>query len=224
MKITTENLTKTYKTGEDTIYALKDCNITIEEGEQLAIMGPSGSGKTTLLSLIGGIIKHSEGNVIFSDGDRATDITTLSESALAKFRRRNIGFVFQDYSLIPEMTARQNITLPLLLDNKKVDKKRFDELCERLMIKDRLNHLPEELSGGQKQRVAIARALITNPSVILCDEPTGNLDSKSGEEVITLLKELCEAENKTLIIVTHDKGISKKLFRTIEIYDGEVTK
>ncbi|MBP3923594.1 MAG: ABC transporter ATP-binding protein [Ruminiclostridium sp.] len=224
MKITTENLTKTYKTGEDTIYALKDCNITIEEGEQLAIMGPSGSGKTTLLSLIGGIIKHSEGKVIFSDGDRATDITTLSESALAKFRRRNIGFVFQDYSLIPEMTARQNITLPLLLDNKKVDKKRFEELCERLMIKDRLNHLPEELSGGQKQRVAIARALITNPSVILCDEPTGNLDSKSGEEVITLLKELCEAENKTLIIVTHDKGISEKLFRTIEIYDGEVTK
>ena len=222
MTILTTDLTKTYSAGDETVYALKGCNISIGKGERIAIMGPSGSGKTTLLSLIGGIIKPSDGSIIFSNDKRNTDITKLSESQLAKFRRKNIGFVFQDFRLIPEMTAKQNILLPLMLDNKKADNNYFDHLCDTLMIKDRLSHLPSQLSGGQKQRVAIARALITNPSLILCDEPTGNLDSKSGEEVLKLLKGICETDGKTLIVVTHDKGIASKLDRIIEIYDGEV--
>lgn len=214
----TINLEKTYTVGDENVYALSNCNIAIEKGEQVAVMGPSGSGKSTLLTLIGGVIKPTKGEILLGD----TDITKLSENELAKFRRRNIGFVFQDFRLIPEMTAKQNIQLPLMLDGKKLDKDYFNSLCERLMIQDRLYHLPSQLSGGQKQRVAIARALITNPDVILCDEPTGNLDSKSGSEVIELLKHICENDKKTLIIVTHDEKLATKLDRIIKIYDSEV--
>ena len=214
----TKDLTKVYEVGDETVYALKKCSISIEKGEQIAIMGPSGSGKSTLLSLIGGVIKPTKGDILFGD----TNLSQLNEDKLAKFRRQNIGFVFQDFRLIPEMTAKQNILLPLMLDNKKPDAMYFDSLCKRLMIGDRLYHLPSQLSGGQKQRVAIARALITNPALILCDEPTGNLDSKSGDEVLKLLKGICETDGKTLVVVTHDKSLAEKLDRVIEIYDGEV--
>ncbi len=213
-----KDLTKVYEVGDENVYALKNCSISVEKGEQVAVMGPSGSGKSTLLSLIGGVIKPTEGDIFFGD----INIAQFDENKLAKFRRQNIGFVFQDFRLIPEMTAKQNILLPLMLDNKKADRIYFDELCKRLAISDRLHHLPSQLSGGQKQRVAIARALITNPSLILCDEPTGNLDSKSGDEVLKLLKGVCDTDKKTLIVVTHDKDLASKLDRVIEIYDGEV--
>lgn len=213
-------LEKKYQLGENTVVALNNCSVNIEKGEQVAVMGPSGSGKSTFLSLLGGLAPATAGKVTV-DG---FDLTDAKSEALAKFRRKKIGFVFQAYNLIPEMTAKQNILLPLKLDGKKPDKSYFDKICGELNITDRLSHLPSEMSGGQQQRVAVARALITKPALLLCDEPTGNLDSRSGNEVMELLLSLCGETNSTLIVVTHDKSVAARLQRVIHIYDGEISE
>ncbi len=216
--IRTDNLEKRYSVGDAEVIALKSCNLTLEKGEQLAIMGPSGSGKSTLLSLIGGLMTPTSGSVTVA----GECITNMNSHKLSVFRRRNIGFVFQSFNLIPEMTAKQNILLPLMLDGKSVDKEYFGTVCDTLGLADRLHHLPGQLSGGQQQRVAIARAIITKPSLILCDEPTGNLDSASGREVMELLRSVCAGSQSTLVVVTHDSTIANSLLRKISIYDGEV--
>lgn len=186
MKVQTIDLARDYSNGDTAIRALEKCTLSFEPGEQTAIMGTSGSGKTTLLNLIGGLDFPSEGKVLYDN----IDIFKLTENRRAVFRRQNIGFVFQAYNLIPELTARENIILPLVLDNSKVENEFFDHVTEALGLTQRLSHLPGELSGGQQQRVAIARAVIHKPSVLLCDEPTGNLDSSASLDVIRLLKAL----------------------------------
>lgn len=218
--VSTKDLAKIYEIGGDKVTALAPCNITIGRCEQVAIMGPSGSGKSTLLSILGGISQPTAGNAFI----KGENITNMKEKQLAIFRRKNIGFVFQGYNLIPEMTAKQNIILPLLLDGKKVDKSYFQSVCDTLKISDRLHHLPGELSGGQQQRVAIARALINKPSLLLCDEPTGNLDSVSGDEVLSLLLKTCGEFSCTLVTVTHDKKIAEKMQRILYIRDGVVSE
>ena len=215
----TVHLTKVYrpKRGQP-VKALDDVSLRFPKKGMVFILGRSGSGKSTLLNLLGGLDRADGGEILI----RGVSTSSFKQHQYDSYRNTYIGFVFQDFRLIPEMTAKQNIQLPLMLDGKKLDKDYFNSLCERLMIQDRLYHLPSQLSGGQKQRVAIARALITNPDVILCDEPTGNLDSKSGSEVIELLKHICENDKKTLIIVTHDEKLATKLDRIIKIYDSEV--
>lgn len=217
--ITTNNLCKNYGVGDNAVQALKNCSIEIHTGESVAVTGASGSGKSTFLSLVGGITTASSGEIIIG----GKNITSMNEKKLAKFRLKNIGFVFQAYNLIPEMTAYQNIILPLKLARKKIDKAYLSDICEKLSISDRLSHLPSELSGGQQQRVAIARALITKPAILLCDEPTGNLDKKTGEAVLDLLSQLCADNNCTLVLVTHDKSVADRMERIISISDGEVT-
>lgn len=215
--ITAENLCKIYGSGEGAVNALRNVNLTISDGELVAIIGKSGSGKSTLLNLLGGLDSASSGRVMYND----IDITKMKEAALAEFRLRKIGFVFQFYDLIPELTAEENILLPAqLAKNKSVD---LSGLAERLGLSDRLKHYPSELSGGQQQRAAIARALINNPDVLLCDEPTGNLDKKTGDDVMKLLLQLNREENRTIVIVTHNPEISAQCTRTIEISDGELT-
>lgn len=212
--IKVQNLCKNYGSGESAVNALCNANLTIEDGELVAIVGKSGSGKSTLLNLLGGLDCATSGNVIYND----TDITKASENLLAEFRLRKIGFVFQFYDLIPELTAEENILLPAqLAKNKSAD---VSALAEMLGISDRLSHYSSQLSGGQQQRVAIARALINNPDVLLCDEPTGNLDKKTGDDVMELLLRLNEKENRTIVIVTHNSEISAQCTRTIEIADG----
>lgn len=214
--INIKNLYKTYGKGDGEVHALKNCNLTIEDGEFVAIIGKSGSGKTTLLNLLGGLDTPNGGEIFYDD----IDISKLSDSKLATFRLEKIGFVFQFFDLLSELTAEENILLPAkLVKNKAVD---FDDITNRLGISDRLKHYPSQLSGGQQQRVAIARALINNPKVILCDEPTGNLDEKSGVEVIKLLTELNQNSNHTIIIITHDPDIASRCQRVIEISDGEI--
>lgn len=214
--INIKNLYKTYGKGDGEVHALKNCNLTIEEGEFVAIIGKSGSGKTTLLNLLGGLDTPNGGEIFYDD----IDISKLSDSKLATFRLEKIGFVFQFFDLLSELTAEENILLPAkLVKNKAVD---FVDITNRLGISDRLKHYPSQLSGGQQQRVAIARALINNPKVILCDEPTGNLDEKSGVEVIKLLTELNQNNNHTIIIITHDPDIASRCQRVIEISDGEI--
>lgn len=215
--ITAENLCKIYGSGEGAVNALRNVNLTISDGELVAIIGKSGSGKSTLLNLLGGLDSASSGRVMYND----IDITKMKEAALAEFRLRKIGFVFQFYDLIPELTAEENILLPAqLAKNKSAD---LSGLAERLGLSDRLKHYPSELSGGQQQRAAIARALINNPDVLLCDEPTGNLDKKTGDDVMKLLLQLNREENRTIVIVTHNPEISSQCTRTIEISDGELT-
>ena len=215
--ITAENLCKIYGSGEGAVNALRNVNLTISDGELVAIIGKSGSGKSTLLNLLGGLDSASSGRVMYND----IDITKMKEAALAEFRLRKIGFVFQFYDLIPELTAEENILLPAqLAKNKSAD---LSGLAERLGLSDRLKHYPSELSGGQQQRAAIARALINNPDVLLCDEPTGNLDKKTGDDVTKLLLQLNREENRTIVIVTHNPEISAQCTRTIEISDGELT-
>lgn len=209
-------LSKTYGKGDGAVSALKGVTQTIENGALTAIIGKSGSGKTTLLNLLGGLDTATDGAVIY-DGE---DITKLDDTALAEFRLKKIGFVFQFFDLLPELTAEENILLPAKLAKSKAEN--FAEITERLGISDRLKHYPSQLSGGQQQRVAIARALINNPQVLLCDEPTGNLDEKSGREVIELLTELNEKDNRTIVIVTHNPEIAAKCGQTIEIVDGEI--
>lgn len=216
--IVAENLCKTYGTGEGAVNALCNVDLTIEDGEFVAIVGKSGSGKSTLLNLLGGLDSVTSGRVLYNDAD----ITKLGEPALADFRLRKIGFVFQFYDLLPELTAEENIMLPVqLAKNKSAD---ISALVERLGLTDRMKHYPSQLSGGQQQRAAIARALINNPDVLLCDEPTGNLDQKTGDEVMELLLQLNKTEKRTIVIVTHNPEIAARCERTIEISDGVLVK
>jgi len=212
--ITVENLCKTYGSGEGAVNALRNADLTIKDGELVAIVGKSGSGKSTLLNLLGGLDTANSGRVLYND----LDITKMNEAALAEFRLRKIGFVFQFYDLLPELTAEENILLPAqLAKNKSAD---ISALAERLGLTDRLKHYPSQLSGGQQQRAAIARALINNPDVLLCDEPTGNLDQKTGDDVMELLLQLNKTEKRTIVIVTHNPEIAARCERIIEISDG----
>ena len=214
--IKTQNLTKTYGKGEGKVTALAGVDITIKDGEMVAIIGKSGSGKSTLLNLLGGLDKATEGKVFYDD----KDLSEMNDSKLSEFRLKNIGFVFQFFDLIPELTAEENVMFPAKLAKKKETSE--GELYTALDIGDRVKHYPAELSGGQQQRAAIARALINNPDVILCDEPTGNLDKRSGEEVMSLLKKLNKENGKTVIIVTHDSDIASQCARIIELSDGRL--
>lgn len=212
------DLCKFYGTGNTKVEALKNVNITIEQGEFVAIVGASGSGKSTLLHLLGGVDKPTSGKV-FVDG---IDIYNLSEKELAIFRRRKVGFIFQFYNLVPVLTAEENMLLPILLDSKKVNKNHFEELMDILGLQDRRHHLPNELSGGQQQRVSIGRALSYSPSIVLADEPTGNLDSKASKEIVDLLKISVRKYNQTLILITHDLDIAAQADRIITIEDGSI--
>ena len=214
--IKTQNLTKTYGKGEGKVTALDGVDITIRDGEMVAIIGKSGSGKSTLLNLLGGLDKATDGKVFYND----KDLSTMNDSKLSEFRLKNIGFVFQFFDLIPELTAEENVMFPAKLAKKKETSE--GELYTALDINDRVKHYPAELSGGQQQRAAIARALINDPDVILCDEPTGNLDKRSGAEVMNLLKKLNQEQNKTVIIVTHDSDIASQCSRIIELSDGRL--
>lgn len=213
-----ENLTKEYGNGAVKVTALNKANFTVEKGEFVAIVGPSGSGKSTLLHLLGGVDKPSGGRVVI-DND---EIYTLSDSDLAVLRRRKIGFIFQYYNLIPVLNVKENILMPLLLDYKKEDEVYTNELINTLGLKNRVSHLPSQLSGGQQQRVAIGRALINRPSIILADEPTGNLDTKNSKEILELLKLSVKKYNQTLIIITHDPSIAEQADRVIRIEDGHI--
>lgn len=216
----TINLGKIYGKKETAVHALNDANLKINKGEFVAIVGPSGSGKSTFLHLVGGLERPSSGTIKV-DGK---DICCLSDRELAKYRRQKVGFVFQQYNLIPVLNVDENIELPVKLDNRKVDKDYINELMELLGIRDRKDHLPSQLSGGQQQRVAIARALSAKPSIILADEPTGNLDTKTTEEVINLLKSSIKKYNQTLIMITHNENIAKKADRIISIVDGKLNE
>ncbi|MBW4829184.1 MAG: ABC transporter ATP-binding protein [Clostridiaceae bacterium] len=215
-----ENLCKVYGTGEMKVKAVDNINLTINQGEFVAIVGPSGSGKSTLLHLLGGVDRPSSGKVIV-DG---VDIYSLSEEELAIFRRRKVGFIFQFYNLVPVLDVEENILLPLLLDNKKLDRKYIDELISILGLNERKDHLPNELSGGQQQRVSIGRALAYSPSIVLADEPTGNLDSQNSKEIIDLLKLSVQKYNQTLVLITHDLDIASQADRIITIEDGSIVK
>lgn len=215
----TINLGKIYGKKETTVHALNDANLKINKGEFVAIVGPSGSGKSTFLHLVGGLERPSSGTIKV-DGK---DICCLSDKELAKYRRQKVGFVFQQYNLIPVLNVAENIELPVKLDNRKVDKEYINDLMDLLGISDRKNHLPNQLSGGQQQRVAIARALSSKPSIILADEPTGNLDTKTTEEVMELLKASIKKYNQTLIMITHNENIAKKADRIISIVDGNLS-
>ena len=244
MLIKAVKLTKIYGSGESQVVALKEADLEIAQGEFVSIMGPSGSGKSTLLHLLSGLDRPTSGS-LFYDGQ---DIYGLKDKELSAFRRRRIGFIFQQFNLLPVLTARENILMPLLLDKKNLSRRfrrtealpeyksvevsrealpeqqsaeaYLEELAELLGIKDRLTHLPHELSGGQQQRVAIARALIARPDIIFADEPTGNLDSKSGGEVMRLLEEIRQKMEKTLVVITHDSRIAQRAERQLEITDG----
>ncbi len=214
-----ENLTKKYGKGENEVIALDNISFSIDKGEFTAIVGPSGSGKSTLLHLLGGVDKPTSGKVFIDD----LDIYGLKEKQLSILRRRKVGFIFQAYNLIPVLTAEENILMPLLLDNKKADKPYIDELLGILDLKERRKHLPSELSGGQQQRVSIGRALSNKPSIILADEPTGNLDTKNSKEVLELLKYSAKKYNQTLILITHDLNIASMADRIISIVDGMIS-
>lgn len=218
--IKTENLRKVYGKGENEVVALNNANIEIEKGEFVAIIGASGSGKSTLLHQLGGVDRPTSGKVIIDN----QDIYKLNENDLAIFRRRKIGFVFQSFNLIPVLSVEENIKMPVLLDNKKVDEDYFKDLIKTLGLEKRLNHLPSELSGGQQQRVAIARALINKPSIILADEPTGNLDSETSKEIMEMLKLSIRKYNQTAIVITHDLSIAENTDRIIKIKDGNIVK
>lgn len=213
-----ENLSKIYGKGDNKVEALKNINLSINKGEFVSIVGASGSGKSTLLHLLGGLDRPTSGKVII-DGESIYD---YKEEKLAIFRRRKVGFIFQFFNLIPVLDVEENIALPALLDNDKVDKKYLGEIIEVLGLNDRKTHLPSELSGGQQQRVSIGRALLNKPSIILADEPTGNLDSKNSKEVIELLKFTARKYNQTLILITHDVNIASMADRVITIQDGEI--
>lgn len=211
-----ENLSKSYGKGEAKVDALKNINLSIKKGEFIAIVGPSGSGKSTLLHLLGGVDKPTSGNVFIND----INIYDLKEKDLAIFRRRNVGVIYQFYNLIPVLTVKENILLPAELDNRKIDKEYLEDLLKTLDLKERENHLPSELSGGQQQRTSIGRALINRPSIVLADEPTGNLDSKNSKEIVELLKVSVKKYNQTLIMITHDTNIALQADRVITIEDG----
>ena len=211
-----KSVSKIYGKGNNAVHALKDVSFSVDKGEYIAIVGESGSGKSTLLNIIGAIDIPTDGKVIISN----KDLFTMTDSELTVFRRRNIGFIFQGFNLIPELTVEQNIIFPVLLDYKKPDRKYLEELLNILGLQERKNHLPSELSGGQQQRVAIGRALITKPSLILADEPTGNLDSKNSSEVISLLKESSQKYEQTIIMITHSRSIAQAADRVLRVSDG----
>ena len=213
-----ENITKKYANGDKELYALDDVSFTVNQGEFIAIVGPSGSGKSTLLHMIGGIDKPTNGKVYIN----GTDISSLKPDKMTIFRRRNIGIVYQFYNLIPTLNAEDNIILPVLLDGKKVDKEKLNEIIKLLKIEDRRKAMPSQLSGGEQQRVSIGRALMNNPSIILADEPTGNLDSKASKEIVEIFKYYNKAYKQTLIIVTHDEKIALQADRIIKLEDGKI--
>ena len=215
--ITTTGLTRIYGKGENAVTAINNLDIHIDDGELVAITGKSGSGKTTLLNILGGLDKATGGSVCYDD----TDITKLADTALADFRLNKIGFVFQFYDLIPELTAKENILLPSKLAKK--GKTDISDTVKKLGVENLLGRYPSELSGGQQQRVAIARALVNNPSVLLCDEPTGNLDVSTGNDVLSLLIDLNRNDNRTIVIVTHDNQLAEKCDHIIRISDGKIT-
>lgn len=220
MQIKIENLSKVYGNGENKVIALDKANLEIASHDFISIMGPSGSGKSTLLHLISGLDLPSSGTVTF-DGK---NIYQAGDKELSAFRRRKIGFIFQQFNLLPVLTAKENITMPLLLDKRQPDEIYFNQITDLLGISNRLSHLPGELSGGQQQRVAIARALIAKPDIIFADEPTGNLDSKSGNEVMELLNDIWKKLGKALVIITHDNRIAQMADRQFVIVDGVISE
>ena len=215
-----ENLSKVYGTGETAVRALNDISFSVQRGEFVAIIGPSGSGKSTLLHILGGVDRPTAGRVFIDN----TDVYALDETKLAIFRRRQIGLIYQFYNLIPVLNVEENITLPLLLDGRKVDHKQLREILTTLGLSERLRHLPNQLSGGQQQRVSIGRALINLPALVLADEPTGNLDRKNGAEIMELLKLSNKKYNQTLIVITHDESIALQADRIIAIEDGMIAR
>lgn len=214
-----QSVSKTYGSGETAVKALKDVSFSVPKGEFVAVVGESGSGKSTLLNMLGALDTPTAGKVLI-DGK---DIFDMQEGALTVFRRRNIGFIFQAFNLIPELDVEQNIIFPVLLDYQKPDKKYLEELLAVLNLKERRHHLPSQLSGGQQQRVAIRRALFTRPSLLLADEPTGNLDTQNSGEVIALLKEASKKYEQTIIMITHNRGIAMTADRILEVSDGCLT-
>lgn len=220
MIISINELTKIYGNGESQVNAVNSISTSFQTGEFCAIIGASGSGKTTLLHMLGGLDTPTSGSVTYDD----IDIYNLSDRKQAEIRRKKCGFVFQFFNLIPELTAEENILLPILLDNGKIDRPYIDELVKLLGISERLSHYPSQMSGGQQQRTAIARAMANNPEIIFCDEPTGNLDEKSGENVIGMLMDVQRKFGKTVIIVTHDNNIAKRADRIIRIADGKIVE
>lgn len=215
-----ENLTKTYGSGENLVHAVDDVSFSVEKGEFVAIVGASGSGKSTLLHLIGGVDRPTSGK-IFVDGN---DISKMNDDKLAVFRRRQVGIVYQFYNLIPILTVEENITLPCDLDGRGVDRERLEMILDSFGLRARRKHLPNQLSGGQQQRTSIARALINNPSLVLADEPTGNLDSKSSEEVMSMLKMCNQSYGQTVIMITYNLDIAKQADRIITISDGKIVE
>ena len=216
--VRTENLSKTYGSGENLVKAIDDVNLKIEKGEFIAIVGPSGSGKSTLLHLLGGVDNPTSGK-IFIDGN---DISKYSSKELALFRRRKVGLIYQFYNLIPNLTVRHNIELPLKLDKRKINEEALLDIVRKLGIENKLDSFPSELSGGQQQRVAIARSLIYSPSLVLADEPTGNLDRENSREIIEILKYFNRTLKQTIIVITHDESIALEAERVITIVDGKV--
>ncbi|WP_243125775.1 ABC transporter ATP-binding protein [Paraclostridium sordellii] len=212
------SLNKIYGRGENKVQALKDINLSIEKGKFIAIIGPSGSGKSTLLNCIAGLDNISSGKVLLE----GKDISTLSDNGLSKLRSEEFGFIFQSFNLIPVINVYENIILPISIDDKKVDKGHIDNIINKLGLKDKINKFPNELSGGQQQRVAIARALANKPKIIFADEPTGNLDSKTTDEVMNLLNSCVEEFGQTLVMITHNNEIAKMADICIEIRDGKI--
>ena len=213
------NICKTYGSGETAVHALKKVSFSVPKGEYVAIVGESGSGKSTLLNMIGALDTPTSGKVVIG----GKEIFSMNDNRLTVFRRRNIGFILQAFNLIPELTVEQNIIFPVLLDYQKPDRKYLEELLTVLNLKERRNHLPSQLSGGQQQRVAIGRALITRPSLILADEPTGNLDTQNSSEVIALLKEASRKYEQTIIMITHNRSIAQSADRILQVSDGVLT-
>ncbi|MCR4566873.1 MAG: ABC transporter ATP-binding protein [Pseudobutyrivibrio sp.] len=213
-----ENVSKIYGEGDTEVRALDNVSFTVEKGEFVSIIGPSGSGKSTLLHILGGVDKPTSGKV-FIDG---TDMHSLNEDKLAIFRRRQIGLVYQFYNLMPVLNIDENIALPHLLDGRPLDKERLDQVVDHLGLTDRRGNLPSQLSGGQQQRVSIGRAMYSHPAILLADEPTGNLDRKTGEEIIDLLKESNKINKQTLILITHDESLAMQADRIISIEDGRI--
>lgn len=213
-----KHICKIYGTGETAVKALKDVSFSVPKGEYVAIVGESGSGKSTLLNMIGALDSPTSGKVLI-DGK---DIFSMNERSLTIFRRRNIGFIFQAFNLIPELTVEQNMIFPVLLDYKKPDMAYLEELLTVLNLRERRNHLPSQLSGGQQQRVAIGRALITRPSLILADEPTGNLDSQNSREVIALLRSASKKYEQTILMITHNRAIAQSADRVLHVSDGQL--
>ena len=215
-----EHLSKIYGKGENEVRALDDVSFSVEKGQFVAIIGPSGSGKSTLLHILGGVDRPTTGKV-FLEGQ---DVFAQNEDQLAIFRRRQVGLIYQFYNLIPVLDVTENITLPVLMDGRKVNQERLDDLLTTLALKGRENHLPNQLSGGQQQRVSIGRALMNSPAVVLADEPTGNLDSKNSQEIVELLKLSNKQYGQTLVIITHDESIALQADRIITIEDGKITR